>query len=116
MNQFKNIPFIDVDEFDFIGFTLVKIGNQYNVDMCILCEGKTNGLIIRTSIYGESIMEVGLKIRKMLSSGVYDHLGLATKAMCYTEYGEVEFEFDFDDYLDLGDYDSDDSEDYTGQH
>jgi hypothetical protein len=90
---FAHFPFIEYEDFNAIVFNVIQLndGNMNLIlDMMNLDDndsGEDFGLTLRTTIYGDSLVELAKYVKSFLDLG------------CMDQESEVKYEFSWDDYI-----------------
>ena len=109
--ELKNNLYVDIEDMNFIAFNVTKYSDEYNLDIQFgYADDDTGdfiqGLIMRTSLFVESLQEVAQNVQVILDSGLYDHLGFIDSSTCFDINGDVLFDFEWDDYFTNSEYES----------
>jgi hypothetical protein len=102
---FAHFPFIEYEDFNAIVFNVIQLndGNMNLIlDMMNLDDndsGEDFGLTLRTTIYGDSLVELAKYVKSFLDLGMFNTMTYIPNSACMDQESEVKYEFSWDDYI-----------------
>jgi hypothetical protein len=101
--------FVDFGDMNALMFNVIQLpDDKYNLIMetfymDIEDESETGtdeyGIVIRTPIVEDNLVDLGLKVKAILDIGIYDHLIFVQESTCMNIDGEEKYKFEWNDYI-----------------
>jgi hypothetical protein len=109
----KQTPFVDIGDFNALMFNVIELTNGrfslileyfYLTDESSpeddegLSENEY-GIVLRTGIEEDNLVDIEVKIKALLNTGLFDHLVFIEEASCMTIDADTKYKFDWGDYM-----------------